>query len=366
MKTNKTRAFISSTTQLKKAIISISALLNSFGQGDLYFGVEKDGKVVGIEATKKTLNYISKSISKNITPKFDYQISFLSINSRKCIHISLFGKHSPYYAYGKVYKRKENRNIQLFPNEINQMIIPNGSYKKFWDSLPSDFPMQNIDEQHLNKFIEKAKKSGRLKSGDYLTVGGLKKLGVVQNNRINNAGKLLFSSDNPLRVDMKIYSDDEQDNLVEHKIIHGNLHYVMKRVIIFIKSNMEWKDKNYKDHKEKVPEIPIKALCEALVNSFCHRDYKNDESNKIIITGDQIEIYNPGKFPDILNPSTNREKNHTSFPRNPILANLLYLSGDIKKWGSGLDTIQRESEHADLDVEFKNGGQGFSTIFYRN
>ncbi len=38
-----------STSELKEALISISAILNKHGSGEIYFGVKNDGIVVGQE-----------------------------------------------------------------------------------------------------------------------------------------------------------------------------------------------------------------------------------------------------------------------------------------------------------------------------
>ncbi len=51
--------------------------------------------------------------------------------------------------------------------------------------------------------------------------------------------------------------------------------------------------------------------------------------------------------------------------RNPLLANILYLSKDIEKWGSGLRRIFEECETNDVDIEFKTLKTGFCTVFYR-
>jgi ATP-dependent DNA helicase RecG len=57
---------IKSTSELKEAIISISAILNKHGRGTVYLGIEDDGTVVGQQIGKSTVKDISKSISDHI------------------------------------------------------------------------------------------------------------------------------------------------------------------------------------------------------------------------------------------------------------------------------------------------------------
>ena len=52
----------------------------------------------------------------------------------------------------------------------------------------------------------------------------------------------------------------------------------------------------------EMPEIPLDALREIIVNSFAHANYMGVTENKIDITPSQIEIYNPGEFPIKLKP----------------------------------------------------------------
>ena len=52
-------------------------------------------------------------------------------------------------------------------------------------------------------------------------------------------------------------------------------------------------------------------------------------------------------------------------PQNPLIANTLYLSKDIEKWGSGLKRISEECKKSNIKVEFKIKKNGFTVIFYR-
>ncbi len=54
-----------------------------------------------------------------------------------------------------------------------------------------------------------------------------------------------------------------------------------------------------------------------------------------------------------------------SMPRNPLIANTLYLSKDIEKWGSGFKRITDECKAENVKVEFKIKKSGFTVIFYR-
>ena len=48
--------------ELKQGLISMVAILNKHGAGELWFGVAPNGNVVGLDANEKTLRDVSQSI----------------------------------------------------------------------------------------------------------------------------------------------------------------------------------------------------------------------------------------------------------------------------------------------------------------
>lgn len=85
----------------------------------------------------------------------------------------------------------------------------------------------------------------------------------------------------------------------------------------------------------EIPEIPVEAIREIVVNSFAHADYRGVTENEIDITPTQIEIYNPGEFPINLTPESFVVDKRKSQPRNQIILNTLYKCKDVEMFGSG-------------------------------
>ena len=123
----------------------------------------------------------------------------------------------------------------------------------------------------------------------------------------------------------------------------------------------------FKDFKRvEIPEIPVDALREALVNSLCHRDYFRAESNKVAIFKDRIKIYNPGEFTARYEPSDYIHGDAESVHRNPLISEILYFSKDVERWGTGIRRIYDECTENDVKVEFMKESGGFSIMFYRS
>lgn len=90
-----------STSELKEAIISISAMLNKHKEGEVYFGFNNSGKKLKQTISENTIREISRAISDNIEPKIFPKI----IYSNGSINVKVSGNEAPYYAYGRAYLR---------------------------------------------------------------------------------------------------------------------------------------------------------------------------------------------------------------------------------------------------------------------
>jgi ATP-dependent DNA helicase RecG len=108
------------------------------------------------------------------------------------------------------------------------------------------------------------------------------------------------------------------------------------------------------------------AIREALLNSFCHKDYSTGQSNEVAIYKDRIEIYNPGAFPEGFEPQDFIERPERPIRRNPKIARILYYSKDIESFGTGLKRIADACENAGVRYGFKKLKSGFVVCFYRS
>ena len=113
-------------------------------------------------------------------------------------------------------------------------------------------------------------------------------------------------------------------------------------------------------------ELPRDAVAEAIVNAIAHRDYASNASVQVMLFSDRLEIWNPGELP----PQLTFEKlrlPHGSFPRNPLVADPLFLARYIEKAGSGILDMIGLCRDADLPTpEFRQDGGMFVQTLRRN
>ncbi len=105
MKEGETVELKKSLAELKEGLISLVAILNKHGAGELWFGIKNDGAPVGLDVSEKTLRDLSQSIAAHVEPKIYPQINVENHQGKKCLRVAFKGKEAPYFAYGKVYMR---------------------------------------------------------------------------------------------------------------------------------------------------------------------------------------------------------------------------------------------------------------------
>lgn len=133
----------------------------------------------------------------------------------------------------------------------------------------------------------------------------------------------------------------------------------------YVKEHINWRADLTESGRREIPEVPLRAVTEALINSLCHRDYGNPKGNEIAVFKDRIEIYNPGQFPEEFEPEDFIKGEERSILRNPLIANTLYFRADIERWGSGLRRIYTACQEADVKVDFRKLKSGFMVVFNR-
>jgi len=352
-----------STSKLKEGIISIVSILNKHQRGELYFGVRNDGLIVGQDVGEKTIRDVSKAISDHIEPKLFPEITEKSLEGKNCILIKFEGSEIPYFAYGRAYIRVGDEDRQMSAKELEKLFSEKN--KTLWERGFSDKKSEDVNKDILKDFVARANKAKRIDFKFGGVESTLKKLNLIEGNRILKAAEVLFCDNNPLEVQAAVFAGTDKLTFLDIKQFKGNLFNLLEHSESYIKEHIDWRAILEDRTREEIPEIPVRAITEAVVNSLCHRDYTNPKGNEIAIFKNRIEIYNPGQFPEGYEPEDFIKGEEKSILRNPLIANTMYLSKDIEKWASGLKRIHDACKEENVRVEFKKLKSGFVIVFYR-
>jgi ATP-dependent DNA helicase RecG len=362
-KESETIEFKKSTAEVKAAVVSIVAMLNKHGRAEVYFGVDDYGKVLGQTIGRTTIKDITQAIVDNTEPKIYPKVEVRQIEGKDCIVVEAHGKVGPYFAYGRAYLRVGESDKAMSPHELEARFLEKKSF--LWDKEISDKTIVDVNEEAVKEFMRKAKAAKRIDFDFKNVKSALNKLGLLHKNQLTNAAEVLFCDENSMEVQAAIFAGTDKLTFLDIKSFKGNLFSLRQQAEVYVNGNMRWRADLSESRRKEIPEIPVRALAEAIGNSLCHRDFTNPKGNEVAIFKDRIEIYNPGLFPKEINPEDFFTGNEKSVLRNPLIAETMYKCKDIERWGSGIKRIHDECVAVGVHVEFKRIKTGFVVSFYR-
>jgi ATP-dependent DNA helicase RecG len=354
-----------SSSELKEAVISVVAMLNKHRRGRLYFGVRNDGEVVGQTVSDQTVRDVSRALSEKVEPRIYPKVERIHLQGKACLRVEFSGNESPYFAFGRAYIRIGDEDRLLSAKELERMFLARNRDASRWEAELSDKRVSDVDPRVIRRFVKKANLAGRIDFEFANVRNTLNKLDLVQDGKLLRAAEVLFCDDNPLEVQAAVFAGTDKRTFLDIKQFRGSLFDLLEKSETYVKEHINWKVEFGKLERSEIPEIPVDALREALVNSLCHRDYRNPKGNEIAVFKDRVEIYNPGSFPEGLTPEDFIEGGERSVLRNPRIAEALFKSKDIEKWGSGLKRISDECAERSVKVEFRALKTGFLVTFFR-
>ena len=366
-KENEKLEFKKTTAELKEGIISMVAILNKHGGGEIYFGIRNDGTVMGQMVSEKTLREISQAVSNHLEPKVYPKISEVIIDDKQCVHVEFTGDNAPYLAYGRAYIRVADEDKQMSSAELEDYILRKNANRDAWDSNLSDKTSDVIRASVLKDYLKRANQAGRIGFTYTNKENVLNRLDMVKDGKLRNAAAVLFSGAPHLDIQMAVFATAERLTFNDIKRNTGSVPQMIEIAEMYIRSNIRWRvvlDGSIQ--RKEIPEIPMDAVREALVNSFCHRDYKSSQNNEVTIYSNRVEIYNPGTFPEGMTPQDFINGAERSVKRNPMLAELMYYVKDIESFGTGIKRIADACDAAGVKVEFQMLKLGFAVVFYRS
>ena len=118
--------------------------------------------------------------------------------------------------------------------------------------------------------------------------------------------------------------------------------------------------------RDEIPEVPVDAIREAVINAFAHRRIESGQAVDIAVDRSYIEVYSPGPFPEGVTPEMFIKESRRPIRRNPLITRTLYYSKDMESFATGLRRIQNFCDEAGVQVEYINDIYGFTVRFYRH
>ena len=352
----------------KSWLKSVSAFANGLG-GSLFFGIDNDGIVKGLDDVLHVCEFISCKIRDYMDPLPDVEMIPQEIEGHEILQLKVnAGSYTPYYYIGDgqrvAYIRIGDESLPATAEQMVRLVLKGSN--KTYDSLHTDYKAEDYAFTILaNTFKSRTNQEWNKK---FLLSFGL----VTSFGNLTNAGAL-FADDCPLwqsRLYCTRWDGKVKDDAINDTEFTGNVLMLLREAMNFVKSNTKRGWEKLPNGRKNKPEYAERAVLEAMVNHFIHRDYTVMGGEvHLDIYEDRLTVTSPGGMYngmliqdlDIADVSSER--------RNPVLANVMAQLDYMEKRGSGLTRICNETQALDgykdeLKPVFKSTPTQFQTIIF--
>ena len=205
---SETVEFKTSLAELKQGLISLVAMLNKHGHGDLWFGIAPSGKPAGLTVNEKTLRDVSQALAAHIEPRLYPAITSVDVAGKTCLRVQATGHQKPYFAHGRAYIRVADEDRQMSAHELENLILKRNSAALRWDNEPSTTALAELSEEKIRRFVERAGLPWDT------TTNALTKLGLLQGGQLLNAARLFFAHQ-PIQLRCAVFASTTSATIID-------------------------------------------------------------------------------------------------------------------------------------------------------
>ena len=358
---------------------SVSAFANGIG-GTLFFGVDDNGKAVGLSDLQTDADFISRKIKDSISPLPEFTLTpYKSQNIEILALVVRSGSNTPYYFtpskdVKRLYIRVGNESI-IAPEHVLHELILRGTNRTY-DAKPTQ---HKKDEQSFS-FLEA---TYRHRTGLRFNKSDYKSFGLADGDGFLTLAGTLFT-DQPIVYNSRLFCTRWRglkkgsifDDAIDDKEYEGNILHLLNSGCDFVKLHNQVRFEKAPMERIDKPSYSERAVLEALVNALIHRDWLIQGAEvRINIYDDRLEISSPGGMHSGKAIQEQDINEIESERRNPVIADLFHRMKYMERRGSGLTKIVEETEilngyshefkpqfystHSNFKVVLKNLNYGF-------
>jgi ATP-dependent DNA helicase RecG len=353
-----------------ESLKTVCAFANTDG-GTLYIGVNDKGEVIGVENIKKLMEDLPNKVMNTFVIVID--IEAVEENGKQFVKMSIPKSQMALSYHGKFYARSGSTTQELKGAALQRLLLKANNLS--WDEIGVDnATFDDIDEETVARFVVRATEYNRLPMG--INSKNIKQLFqnlklLTREGELTRAAILLFGKEPTRFFSCAIFKigrfrgTDPTDLIIQDKI-EGNLFTMFEQVIDFLKSKYLLSPISYQGmQRVETLEIPDRAIREAILNALIHKDYTSPSAISLRVYDPTVSIWNDGELENLSIEDLSKE--HDSYQRNPLIADIFYRAGDIEAWGRGTLTIIEETVKSGLPKPtFHSRQGGLEVIFQRN
>lgn len=334
-------------------IDAVVAFANTDG-GDLYLGVEDDGEISGLHPHHSDSTQLSALISNKTVPPVSVRVEPLELD-KPVLKISV-PKRTAVVASssGKIQRRRIKadgtpENVPMYPYEItarlSSLSLLDFSAQPIIDCSCDE--LDPVERERLRNTIRSYRGEPQLLELSDEELDKALQFVVLQNGKQapTLCGLLMIGKASAIK--RYVPTAEAVIQVLSGTDIKVNESFHLPILAAFDKISATFNAWNTSEEMEMgmfritIPAYDPRAFREALVNSFCHRDYSLLGRVRVAIQDDGMTISNPGGFVEGIN--ANNLLDAEPHGRNPALADAMKRIGLAERTGRGIDRIYEGS-----------------------
>lgn len=332
----------------------VVAFANTDG-GDLYLGVEDDGKITGVHQDHSNPITLSAFIANNTVPPISTRVEIVE-EERPVLRITVPKSYGGIVATraGKILRRRiksdgKPENIPMYPTEVatrlSDLRLLDYSAMAILEAAVEDFDPLEIER--LRRIILSYDGDKALLELD--TAEMMKALGFTreQNGIVYPTISGILMVGNVSSIKRFVPTAKTSFQVLEGTTVRVNEDFVLpvlasiEKLMSFLEVWNPQQELEMGLFRMPAPDFDKRALREAIVNAFSHRDYSKMGRIRVAISDEGLTVANPGGFIE----GVTIQNLLTAEPhgRNQLLADSLKRVGLAEKTGRGIDRIYEGS-----------------------
>lgn len=358
--------FKKSTGELREGFRTLCAFLNGKG-GRVLFGVTASGRIVGQTVADTTLRDVAREAGRLEPPA---TVSETRVPIGPGLEVLVLGvtPHSdaPCTFDGRPYQRVSATTSVMPQGAYQRRLLERGQSPQRWENLGAPgYQLRDLDGREIRRTAAEALNAGRLQTPVESKSEVLRRLHLVHERTVTQAAVVAFAKEvlpgyPQCGLRMARFRGTRKDEFIDQRQLHGHAFLILEEAMVFLRRHLPVAGRFEPGVLTRLDEplFPTLALREALVNAICHRDYSiAGGAVSIAVYDDRLEIASAGTLPFGISVG-DLKRDHTSKPRNPLLAEVFYRRGLIERWGRGTQKIVSlcvEAGHPEPEFEERTG-----------
>ena len=337
--------------------------------GNIFIGINDDREVVGLDdvTLKKYIQEIDNIISNQINPSLDVLTHNVDIDNKIIIHIEILNTNQPHRSNKGVYWIRKGSSKQIMNNQELARLFSKGKLIHIDEEETQAKIGDELNIMSFYLFLDK--KYNDLKDDERKNH---KKLLInlnLANGEYFNLSGLLFFANNPQKYKPLFYIqccyfdgyDSSSSIFLDRDNIYGDMKSLYNGAMSFIKRNLRKKQTTTNFNDKAKLEIEEDAIIESVVNAIVHRDYYTNNTIKIFLFKDRLEIISAGGLTNHLNED--KIKSGTSIARNQNIQAIAQIILPYSGLGTGIKRMQKLEPS--LELKDDKMLETFTVIFKR-